>query len=57
MNSYTSVFDIYAANKVLKKQITMLETEIVKLQEKNLRQDVEITKMKNTIWNLKSQTI
>jgi hypothetical protein len=53
MNSYTSVFDIYAANKVLKKQITMLETEIIKLQEKNLRQDAEITKMQNTIWNLK----
>lgn len=53
MNSYISVFDIYANNKVLKQQITMLENEIVKLQEKNLRQDAEITKMQNTIWNLK----
>ena len=53
MNTYTSVFDICANNKVLKQQIKHLETEITKLQDKNARQDTEITKLQNVIWNLK----
>jgi ribosomal protein S25 len=45
MNTYTSVFDICANNKVLKQQIKQLENEIVKLTETNARQAFEITKL------------
>ena len=45
MNTYSSVFDICANNKVLKQQIKHLENEIVKLTETNARQACEITKL------------
>ncbi len=38
MNPYTSVFDIYANNKVLKEQIKMMENEIAQLKELNSKQ-------------------
>lgn len=38
MNPYTSVFDIYANNRVLKEQIKMMENEITQLKELNSKQ-------------------
>jgi len=45
MNPYTSVFDIYANNKVLKEQIKMMENEITQLKELNSRQLKQISKL------------
>ena len=45
MNTYSSVFDICANNKVLKQQIKQLENEIINLKELNARQSCEITKL------------
>jgi ribosomal protein S25 len=45
MNSYSSVFDICANNKVLKQQIKQLENEILNLKELNSRQACEIKKL------------
>ena len=53
MNSYSSVFDICANNKVLKQQIKQLENEIVNLKELNARQACEITKLQEQNENLK----
>ena len=53
MNSYSSVFDICANNKVLKQQLKQLENEIVNLKELNARQACEITKLQEQNENLK----
>jgi hypothetical protein len=47
MNSYTSVFDICANNKVLKQQVKQLENEIIKLNEINAKQLKKITKLQD----------